>query len=147
MPKQLSLILDIPQPNNIGPAPEDQNAINRAGIATCRRALETDKQESYPTQEPEGWGPHNHRSLGAGWIEDLDGEILPPEGGNTFDCDPAEYERHLLELAHRAATRAGIAACRAIIWEKWLRDRDWKEPDWARIRAETDAEHSLLNAA
>lgn len=66
-----------------------------------------------------GWGPNEYRSVGPGWVENDEGEVLPPETGETYDTNPGLYASHLRgadrqgeKVRQHDLNMAGIAACR-----------------------------------
>lgn len=153
MTEQLSLFAPdtvrpyTPHPE-VGVSADEQQAIHKAGIAACRETLARPRRDKTEGTSPQkGWGDRLCRSVGPGWAEDPEGNVVPPCNGQAFDTDLGAYKERLAEVARKAAARAGIAACCATLWRSYLNANSWEEPDWKRIAANAQAQHLRDNAA
>jgi hypothetical protein len=144
MTEQLSLIPPEEDPAAISLEPGEHLKIDlKAAIEQRRKALADvkTKHDLVTTGGDEallGYGPSDYRSLGPGWVEDPEGNVVPPENGELYDTNPESYILHMSDLVREAATRAGIAACREAVWQSWLKANGWEEPNWDAIRAEAN---------
>lgn len=149
MTEQLSLFAPdtvrpyTPHPE-VGVSADEQQAIHKAGIAACRETLARPRRDKTEGTSPqEGWGDRLCRSVGPGWAEDPEGNVVPPCNGRTFDTDPGAYEKRLAEVDGGAAAKVRIAACRATL----RRANGREQPDQEQIAADTQAQHLRDNAA